>query len=129
MASTMVAGCAPPRPEPAAVRPGEPVRLSGAGCLLDGRATDSALVALSRLVDDTGGPFDASARYPVRADGTWAGVLTVPSTAPAGRYVVTTSCSVADQVLPGGQSALEVAAPSAAVPAGAGRHGAGRAPA
>jgi len=84
---------------PAQGSPGTSIALSGTGCFFPGRPAESVFARLASRAGTTGGPFDTSAEFPVKPDGTWSGQIVVPPDAPAGEYSLSASCVEGDALL------------------------------
>jgi hypothetical protein len=88
---------------------GTVIRVSGTGCALDGQPFQYAYVRLARRSGEDGGPpYDTNQKYPIGADGSWAGDFVVPQEAPPGNYSMTADCVADDMVLPAGESTFFV---------------------
>lgn len=84
--------------------PGTVIAVAGTGCAEGGQPYEKAVVRLYYRGDPEFSPERAKGTYRIEDDGTFDGTLTVPRTAPPGRYLLTATCFAADMAFPLGDS-------------------------
>jgi hypothetical protein len=83
---------------PAQGKPGRVINVSGTGCVFLGKPAERVVVSIGRLVAGGGPSFNDFIEVSVQPDGSWSGTYALPTTAPPGDYVMTSSCGAGDQV-------------------------------
>lgn len=83
---------------PARGKPGRVIIVSGTGCVFLGKPAERVVVSIGRLVAGGGPSFNDFIEVSVQPDGSWSGIYALPTTAPPGEYVMTSSCGAGDQV-------------------------------
>ena len=87
---------------------GTVIKVSGTGCIENGKPYERASLYFSRRAAEGGISFARFQDYPIREDGTWAGDYVVPQEAPPGNYLMQASCVADDQYFLAGESTFVV---------------------
>jgi hypothetical protein len=105
---------------PAEGPPGTVIKVWGAGCIYYGKPWEVASVSLASASKEPGHEYhQRSPEFPVADDGSWAGDIMIPASAPSGDYTLRATCWASDMGLDAGRlpfTAVEVVPPTSAEP-------------